>query len=180
MFSNPRPLAALSQVFAERPVAFWQIFLTLGAIELTIGKQDTANRAPGDVGFGAAFIPDDAEDFAQLQLKELKNGRLAMMAIMGQFAQESLTGEGPIEQLLNGHFSAIGDGQGLFWYVVFSLFWLFFQPPPTHLLPQTYPSTHTHNSQSDSSAGHVTPSAHTRAAHPCRAGWPLASHGVRW
>ena len=59
VFSNPRPLAALSQVFAERPVAFWQIFLTLGAIELTIGKQDTANKAPGDIGFGAAFIPDD-------------------------------------------------------------------------------------------------------------------------
>ena len=59
VFSNPRPLAALSQVFAERPLAFWQIFLTLGALELTVFKQDTANKAPGDVGFGAAFIPDD-------------------------------------------------------------------------------------------------------------------------
>lgn len=29
VFSNPRPLAALSQILAERPVAFWQIFLTL-------------------------------------------------------------------------------------------------------------------------------------------------------
>jgi len=114
VFSNPRPLAALSQVFNERPVAFWQIFLTLGAIELTIGKQDTANRAPGDVGFGAAFIPDDADDFAALQLKELKNGRLAMMAIIGQFVQEKLTGQGPIEQLLEGHYSPFGDGQGMF------------------------------------------------------------------
>lgn len=71
VFSNPHPLGALGQVFAERPVAFWQIFLTLGAIELTIGKQDTANKAPGDLGFGAAFIPDDAEEFAALQLKEV-------------------------------------------------------------------------------------------------------------
>lgn len=114
VFANPRPLAALAQVFNDRPVAFWQIFLTLGAIELTIGKQDTANRAPGDVGFGAAFIPDDADDFAALQLKELKNGRLAMLAIIGQFVQEKLTGQGPIEQLLEGHFSPFGDGQGMF------------------------------------------------------------------
>lgn len=35
VFSNPRPLAALAQIYADRPVAFWQIFLTLGAIELT-------------------------------------------------------------------------------------------------------------------------------------------------
>lgn len=30
-----------------------------GAIELTIGKQDSTNKAPGDIGFGSAFIPDD-------------------------------------------------------------------------------------------------------------------------
>jgi hypothetical protein len=35
VFSNPRPLAALSQILADRPVAFWQLFLTIGAIELT-------------------------------------------------------------------------------------------------------------------------------------------------
>ena len=63
VFSNPRPLAALSQVFSERPLAFWQIFLTLGALELTVFKQDTANKAPGDVGFGSAFIPDDVRAF---------------------------------------------------------------------------------------------------------------------
>ena len=36
--SNPKPLAALSQILAERPVAFWQIFLTLGAIEVPRGS----------------------------------------------------------------------------------------------------------------------------------------------
>lgn len=44
VFSNPKPLAALAQIYSERPVAFWQLFLTIGAIELTVGKQDTLNK----------------------------------------------------------------------------------------------------------------------------------------
>ena len=36
---------------------------------------------------------------AAVQLKELKNGRLAMVAIIGQWVQELLTGQGPIEQV---------------------------------------------------------------------------------
>ena len=60
------------------------------------------------------FMFDDEEEFTKLQLKELKNGRLAMMAIMGQLIQEGLTKQGPIEQLLVGHISPFGDGQGFF------------------------------------------------------------------
>lgn len=113
VFNNHRPLGALSQILAERPVAFWQIFLTIGAIELTIGKQDET-KAPGDLGFGEDFKPTDADAFSKLQTKELKNGRLAMLATIGQFVQEKLTGQGPIEQLLAGHISPFGDGQGAF------------------------------------------------------------------
>jgi light-harvesting complex I chlorophyll a/b binding protein 1 len=114
VFDNPRPLAALSQILDQRPLAAIQIFLVIGALELTVFRQDS-NDAPGQLNnFGANFIPDDEEEFTKLQLKELKNGRLAMMAIIGQFVQEKLTGQGPIEQLLAGHASPFGDGQGFF------------------------------------------------------------------
>jgi len=114
VFNNPRPLAALAQVWEQRPLAAIQIALVVGALELSVFRQDSQD-APGQLNnFGAAFIPDDEEEFAKLQLKELKNGRLAMMAIIGQFVQEKLTGQGPIEQLLVGHASPFGDGQGYF------------------------------------------------------------------
>lgn len=36
------------------------------------------------------------------------------IAIIGQWVQELLTGQGPIEQITAGHISPFGDGQGLF------------------------------------------------------------------
>lgn len=39
VFSNPRPLAALSQILAERPAAFWQIFLTLVRLVFVVGRR---------------------------------------------------------------------------------------------------------------------------------------------
>ncbi|CAN0445228.1 unnamed protein product, partial [Phaeothamnion confervicola] len=84
VFSNPRPIGALIQVLTERPAAAIQILLAIGALELTAGAQDYENKAPGDLGmFGDSFKPEDAGDLRALQLKELKNGRLAMLAIMG-------------------------------------------------------------------------------------------------
>ncbi|GAB5034523.1 light harvesting complex protein, partial [Nannochloropsis oceanica] len=114
VFSNPRPLAALAQISTQRPLAVLQIVLALVFIEVTSGKQDP-ELAPGQIGrFGEAFKPEGEEEMAAVQLKELKNGRLAMIAIIGQWVQELLTGQGPIEQITAGHISPFGDGQGLF------------------------------------------------------------------
>jgi len=110
----PAGLAAIGQV----PAAGWlQIIAAIGIIELTVGKQDYENKGPGELGeFGQAFNPfkEDPEAFAALQLKELKNGRLAQVAFMGLVIQEGLTGQTPLEQLASGHISPFGDGQGFF------------------------------------------------------------------
>jgi light-harvesting complex I chlorophyll a/b binding protein 1 len=93
VFNNPRPIAALQQVWAERPLAVIQIALAVTLLEVTAGAQDPS-KAPGDIGrFGDAFKPDDADELAELQTKELKNGRLAMIAFTGMQVQEALTGQ---------------------------------------------------------------------------------------
>merc|ERR1711966_357687 len=55
---------------------------------------------PGDIGFDPlGFKPKDAASFANMQTKELNNGRLAMIAAAGFCAQELVNGKGILENL---------------------------------------------------------------------------------
>lgn len=85
--------------------AFWFLALSIGALELkraTIGWVEPSltkwtqtlftlreNYYPGDVGFDPLGLkPEDARDFANMQTKELQNGRLAMLGVAGMCSQE--------------------------------------------------------------------------------------------
>jgi hypothetical protein len=48
----------------------------------------------GDLGFDPLRLrPESADEFKELQTKELNNGRLAMIAMAGMIAQELVTGQ---------------------------------------------------------------------------------------
>jgi len=55
---------------------------------------------PGDIGFDPIGLkPKDGKDFANMQTKELNNGRLAMLAAAGMCVQEQVNGQGILENL---------------------------------------------------------------------------------
>merc|ERR1719359_418925 len=90
----PNGLGACSKI----PEAGWlQIFLFCGIMEKGLFKYDPS-RAPGDYeNAGILGVPNgttlpDGEEKKKKLNAEIANGRLAMMAIIGMFYQDGLTG----------------------------------------------------------------------------------------
>ena len=91
----PGGIAAIDAV----PAAGWfQIIALVGAHELTINKQDYT-KVPGEIPTFLGFKPEDPAVFKEKQLKELKNGRLAMIAVLGELMAQKVSGMGTYEQL---------------------------------------------------------------------------------
>jgi hypothetical protein len=80
------------------PLEYWVAVVALaGVVELEIMKNKEAkgkDYIPGDVGFDPlGLLPKDKVGIMEMQTKEIKHGRLAMMAILGFVVQEFLYGQ---------------------------------------------------------------------------------------
>jgi len=95
--------------------AFWQLWnshpqyiafglIMIGIIEMisgiaTTSGRESGERAPGDFGFDPLNFGKDPAKLKDLQLKEIKNGRLAMWAAAGMILQGCTTGESALENI---------------------------------------------------------------------------------
>merc|ERR1719231_497868 len=94
---SPNPIEAVSSVPPEgllQIVAFvsWlEIVSNKGKFSMSDMFED--GRAPGDLGFDPLKFGDNTATRARLELAELKNGRLAMLAFSGMIHQTFVTGK---------------------------------------------------------------------------------------
>ena len=114
-FHETNMWSALNKVYTECPQTLIQIGIAIAAVEVLTASIENRSDRPGDFGWDPANIrPKTEEKLDKMQLKELKNGRLAMLSIACMAYQSYLTGQGTLEQLASGHISPFGDGQGAF------------------------------------------------------------------
>lgn len=81
------------------PESMIQIFGWISFLEAcswgALANMNVFDRAPGDFGFDPlGLMPTDPEKAKEMQLKELKNGRLAMIGIGGMVAGAAVSGHG--------------------------------------------------------------------------------------
>lgn len=78
---------------------YWGFVLALAsAIEL-YGMKRGSGEVAGDLGFDPlGLYPDSPEARFEMQTKEIKNGRLAMMGVLGFAVQEAVTRMGVVDE----------------------------------------------------------------------------------
>ncbi|KAJ1470981.1 light-harvesting complex protein Lhcc2 [Baffinella frigidus] len=79
--------------------ALWQVLFFIGLLEIPflLKLANGSVDGTGDLGFDPLGMAQDSESFNKRQVTEVKNGRLAMIAISGMTHHYFLTGKGPIE-----------------------------------------------------------------------------------
>ena len=80
---------------------YWGVIIGLAAaIDLYgMSRKSSDGYTPGDLGFDPlGLYPFSPEDRKEMQLKEIKNGRLAMLAIFGFAVQEATSKVGVIDE----------------------------------------------------------------------------------
>lgn len=102
VFDSQLGYGALAKLYVERPEAVWQILTALAAIEVStlFYKSDVGGDLNWDpLNYKAKYGLEDPEKLKDMQTKELKNGRLAMVGTFCLLLQEYQTGAGPYGQL---------------------------------------------------------------------------------
>ena len=90
MFLEMDGIDSQQQVYEQRPFAFLQIILAIFAVEVYGNRKQEENPMGGDLGFDPLGLrPSEQEAWERVQLRELKNGRLAMFAILGMIVPQA-------------------------------------------------------------------------------------------
>jgi hypothetical protein len=97
IFNERHALAAIHKV----PLEGWiQIILFISLIEIaTFRTTFSFDREPGDFGFDPLGLGKSPQLRRRYQESEIRNGRLAMVAIIAFIVQELVTGKSVVEQL---------------------------------------------------------------------------------